>query len=127
MKHLDDLNFLIDNAAKKAGSYSALAREIGVSPQTLSDWRHARRPCQPEEQALLAAAAGFDPVATLARATVEYWEGKPKGDRLMKALGKPLRATGAVAGFAGAVALAIFGLITPTRTEAGTLALEHNR
>lgn len=62
--------------------------------------------------------AGLDPVQVLARATVEAYEGKPKGDALMKALGKASRLTGAVAGFVGAVALAISSLI-PTRVEAG--------
>lgn len=118
MKHLDDLNLLIDKASAIAGNDSRLSAQLGVTRQIVSQWRKGKRPCQPEEQALLAAVAGLDPVATLARATVEYWEGKPKGDRLLKALGKPSHLTGAVAGFVGAAVLAIFGLITPTRTDA---------
>jgi hypothetical protein len=68
----------------------------------------------------MAGIAGFDPVQTLARATVEKWEGKPKGDRLMRVLGKALLATGAVAGSAGASAAAIF-LPTPISQAGGSI------
>jgi len=120
MKHLDDLNLLIDRAAAIAGNDSKVATALGVQRQVVSQWRKGKRPCQPEEQALLAELAGLDPVATLARATVEYWEGKPKGDMLRRALGKLSPAIGAAAGFAGAIALAISGLTSPTPAQATT-------
>ncbi len=69
-------------------------------------------------QALMASVAGLDPLQTLARATVQKFEGERKGDLLMRALGKASRLTGAAAGIVGAVALAIFGLITPQTSQA---------
>jgi len=126
MKHLESLNLLIDKASAIAGSDYKLAQSLSVPRGHVSDWRHGRRTATPADQALMAHVAGLDPVVTLARATVEQFEGKAKGDALMKALGKASRLTGAVAGFVGAVALAISSLI-PTRTEAAPdLRLGHN-
>lgn len=104
MKHLDSLNELIDRAAKIAGSDYALAKSLGVPRGHVSDWRHGRRTATPADQAIMASVAGLDPVQVLARATVEAYEGKPKGDALMKALGKASLLTGAVLGSAGAAA-----------------------
>jgi hypothetical protein len=119
MNHLEELNLLIDKASSIAGSDSKLARSMGIAPQLVSNWRHALKTCTPADQALLAHVAGLDPVQTLARATVQQHEGKAKGDALMKALGKASRLTGAVAGFVGAVALAIFSM-TPQPVQAQT-------
>jgi hypothetical protein len=124
MKQLESLNLLIDKAASIAGSDYKLAQHLGVPRGHVSDWRHGRRTATPADQALMAHVAGLDPVVTLARATVEQFEGKPKGDALMKALGKASRLTGAVAGFVGAVALAIFSM-TPTSGQAQSLE-QHN-
>lgn len=104
MKHLESLNVLIDKAAKIAGSDYALAKSLGVPRGHVSDWRHGRRTATPADQALMAGIAGLDPVQVLARATVEAYEGKPKGDALMKALGKALLVTGGAIGSAGAAA-----------------------
>ncbi len=116
MTDQEELNFLIDAASKIAGSDYKLAQLIGVDRQAISNWRHGTA-CPPENQALLAHVAGFDPMATLARATVRKFQGKEKGDLLMKALGKSSRLTGAIAGFVGAIALAISSLI-PQKVEA---------
>ena len=127
MKHLDELNFLIDAASKIAGNDSRLAAMLGVPRQHVSMWRKGAKACQPEDQALLASVAGFDPQETLIRATVQYWEGKPKGDRLMRVLGKLSRATGAALGFVGASALAIYSMSpTPANAKAVEGAREHN-
>lgn len=120
MKHLEELNLLIDRAAAIAGSDYAVAKSIGVERQAISNWRHGHKPCPPEMQALMASVAGLDPLQTLARATVQKFEGEKKGDLLMRALGKASRLTGAAAGIAGAVALAIFGLISPKPAQATT-------
>lgn len=117
MKHLESLNVLIDKASAIAGSDYKLAQSLGVPRGHISDWRHGRRTATPADQALMAHVAGLDPVTVLARATVEQFEGKPKGDMLMRALGKASRLTGAVAGFVGAVALAIFSM-TPQTSQA---------
>lgn len=111
MQHLDELNTLIDKAAKAAGSDNKLAISLGVTRQRISNWRHAHQACTPADQALMAHIAGLDPVQVLARATVEAYEGKPKGDALMKALGKALLATGAAIGSAGAAAHGIGSMI----------------
>lgn len=107
MQDLSELNLLIDKAKQIAGSDDNVASAIGIQRQVLSDWRHGRKNPQPEDYALLAAVAQLDPVAEMARAAVKAHEGKPKGDALMKALGKALLATGAVIGSAGASAAAI--------------------
>lgn len=108
MEHLDELNFLIDQARKIAGSDGKVALAIGASRQNVSNWRNGKAPCPPEKQALIAAVAGLDPLITLARATVEKHEGTPTGDRLLRVLGKRLPAIGAAIGFGGAVALPTF-------------------
>lgn len=116
MKHLESLNILIDMASAIAGSDYKLAQRLGVGRQTVSNWRHGRKTATPADQALIAYVAGLDPVVTLARATVEQFEGKAKGDQLMRALGKALLATGGVMASAGASAAAIFSssLTSPT-------------
>lgn len=124
MTNLEQLNVLIDKAAAIAGSDYKLAQSLEVPRQTISDWRHGRRTATPADQALMAHVAGLDPVQVLARATVQQYEGKAKGDALMKALGKASRLTGAVAGFVGAVALAIFSM-TPNTGQARSLE-QHN-
>lgn len=107
MDRLEELNLLIDKAAAIAGSDGKLAAMLGEPRQRVSNWRHGQATPQPEDWALLAHVAGLDPVAELARATVAKHETKRKGDLLMRALGKASHLTGAAAGFAGAVALAI--------------------
>ena len=98
MTNLTELNSLIDRAAAIAGSDYRLAKHLGVPRGHVSQWRHAKRTATPADQALMAHIAGLDPVQVLARATVEAYEGKPKGDALMKALGNVLLATGAAVG-----------------------------
>lgn len=54
---------LIDQAQSHTGSESALARELGVGFQEVSNWRYGRRTCPPDMRARMAAIAGLDPVA----------------------------------------------------------------
>lgn len=119
MRTEDELIVLMDKAAAIAGSDYKLAQLLGTGRQSVSNWRHGVVPCPVEVQALMAHIAGLDPVAELARAVVRKHEGTTKGDLLMKALGKASRLTGAVAGFVGAVALAIFSM-TPQPGQAQT-------
>ncbi len=109
---MEELIELIDRASTAAGSDTKLAKLIAQPPQRVSDWRHGRVTCPPEDQALMAAVAGLDPVQTLARATVAKHEGKAKGDLLLKALGKASLATIAGLGSAGANATAIFSSLS---------------
>lgn len=126
MTHLESLQFLIESAAKVAGSENKLAQMLGIKQQHVNAWKHGTRTATPEDQALLAAIAGFDPVQTLARATVEKWEGKPKGDRLRKVLGKLSHQTGVALGFAGAGALAIYSTIGDAIQCASGKTRKHN-
>ena len=116
-----ELLHLIEEASKKAGSDTKLADLIGQPRQRISGWRHGHKDCPPEDQALMAAVAGFDPMATLARAVVNKHEGKKKGDLLMKVLGKALLATGAAASSAGASAAQIFSTVEGFRTVGQSL------
>lgn len=111
MKHLESLNMLIDKAKEISGSDYKLAKMTGHTPQQISDWRHGRKPCPPEDQALIAGVAGLNPEQVALRALVEKHEGTAKGDRLMKVLGKALLATGGVIASAGASATAISSTI----------------
>lgn len=107
MTHQDELIFLIDACKAITGSHAATAKVLGIPREHVAMWRSGARTCTPEDQALLAGIAGFDPAQTLIRATVRKHEGKPKGDLLMKVLGKPSLAIGAVAAIAGLNALEI--------------------
>lgn len=120
MSNLDTINLLIDRASLIAGSDAAVARAIGQLPQRVTNWRNGSASCSPEDQALIAALAGLDPLTELARAMVRKHEGTAKGDMLMKALGKPLLAIGAAIGSAGASAHQIFS------TVPGATDLVHN-
>ena len=109
MQDLASLNLLMDKAAEVVGSDYKLAQALGTDRQIISNWRHGRRTATPEDQALIAAVAGLDPITTLARATVAKHEGTAKGDMLMRALGKALLVTGAGLASAGASAHQIYG------------------
>ena len=117
MKHLDELNLLIDKASRIAGSDYKLAQLSGHTRSQISDWRHGRKPCPPEDQALIGAVAGLNAGQIALRALVEKHEGTPKGDRLMRVLGKALLVTGGTVVSAGANAAAIFSSI-PAPTHA---------
>ena len=124
MKDLEALNDLIDKAKAIAGSDAKVARMLGVVPQRIANWRNGSAGCSLEDQALLAAAAGLDPLQELARAAVRKHEGTEKGDRLMRALGKTLLATGGVVVSAGANAATIFSsLPTPSHALEWCVAL----
>ena len=109
MSDLSYLNTLIDKASEIVGNDAQLGKQLGFSRQKISDFRAGRQTATPEDQAILAAIAGLDPLQTLARAMVEKHEGTPKGDMLMRALGKALLVTGAVIGSSGASAAVIYG------------------
>lgn len=116
MDHLAEINTLIDKAAERAGSDYKLAAMLGMQRQAISNMRHGRKTATPEDQALFASVAGLDAMEVLARAMVWKHEGTPKGDKLMRALGKGLLATGAAVASAGASAAAIFSSISPAKT-----------
>ena len=108
MKHTEILE-LLDAAKQQLGSDYKVCKALEISTSVVSDWRHARKNPQPEDIALIASLAGMDGATWALRALVEKHEGTPKGDRLMKAVGKAFLVTGAAIGGAGANAGAIFG------------------
>lgn len=98
------LDELIDKAAKVAGNDAKLAVKLGVSRQTVSNWRKGERPCPPADVALLAHVAGLEADAWGARALIAQHEGTAKGELLKQALKKALLATGAAIVTCGAQA-----------------------
>lgn len=108
MQDLKTLNELIDLASKIAGSDYKLAAALGAPRQHVSNWRHGKRTCTPEDMAVMASIAGLDAERVLVRATIEKHEGTKKGDMLMKALGKAWRATGGISVSAGVAALGTY-------------------
>lgn len=103
----DFLIQLIDLASKSAGNDNKLAQRLDVNRQTVSAWRHGKKPCPAGDVALMAEMTGMDAEAWLARATVEQYAGTPKGEKLAVALGKALLATGAALATSGASAAAV--------------------
>ena len=101
MDSLAELNLLIDKARTIAGTDANLAKLLGVPFQTISNWRHGHKNASPEDCALIAAVAGLDPMAEMARAALRKHDGSKKGELLRKALGKPLLAIGVASASAG--------------------------
>lgn len=85
---------LIEIAAARVGSNSALARELGVAGPIVFMWKNGSRTCTAEDRALLADIAGVDPLPEIAAALMERCAGKPKGDRLTAILKKRLEGVG---------------------------------
>lgn len=88
------LKDLIDKAESIAGGTTALARLIGTPATHIHNWKSGIRACQAEDRALLADAAGVDPLPEIAEAMAERWAGKPKGERLKAVLTKRLKSVG---------------------------------
>jgi len=107
-KYLDEL---IDRASKAAGSDSALARELEVGRQRVSEWRKGKTPCPAADVALMAELAGLDPEAWTARAVIQQHEGTTKGAKLEAALKKAVVVTGAALGSCGAIAAEVPGVL----------------
>jgi len=101
------LDQLIKLASEKAGSDYKLAKMLDVSRGNVGDWKNGRRTCPAADQVLMAQIAGLEPEQWLARAVVSQYEGTSKGDKLMRALGKTLLATGAVIASSGVSAAVI--------------------
>jgi hypothetical protein len=104
----DYLDRLLDEASAKAGSDYALAKLLDVNRATVSQYRSGKRTCPVADVALMAEIAGLKPEEWIARAVVKQYEGSAKGDKLYRALGKFIAATGAAIASSGASALPIF-------------------
>jgi hypothetical protein len=89
-----EIKKLIDEASAIAGTRYKVAQALHVAPSLIYSWESGRKPCPPADIALMAHIAGMDPQKWLIRATLERYEGTPKGEQLAQALGKPLQATG---------------------------------
>jgi len=90
----EQLNLLIDKAKTIAGSDYALAKDLGVPRQHLSNWRKGTRACPIGEIVLMADIAGLKPEEWIARALTSKHEGTRKGERLTEALKKAWPAIG---------------------------------
>lgn len=114
---------LLDAAAKQTGSDYRTAKALGVTPQRVSDWRHGRQNAQPEDHALVALLAKLNPEEALVRAVLEKHKDTAKGERLLSALGKGFRATGA-----GVISLifASVGFLGPSREAQGSMRPAHD-
>lgn len=105
----DVLRELIDRAAKNTGTKAALARQLGVPPTRLNEWRGGHRPCPPEIVAIIADIAGMPGEEWLARASLWYAKEKPYYDLLVRAVGKyapPTTGAAASCSLVGALVLA---------------------
>lgn len=110
MNDVNSVKTLIDKAAKVCGSKKALAEELGVMPQHVTQWANGHRTCTPIDQAAIAGIAGYNAMEFLARAAIESTEGTKKGMVLARHLGKFAVATGAAIASSG-VAAATFDFI----------------
>ncbi|MCX7814785.1 MAG: helix-turn-helix domain-containing protein [Tepidimonas ignava] len=106
---METLRELIERAAKVVGSKTELARQLGVNPQRINDWRAGYRPCPPEIVAIMADIAGLPGEEWLARASLWYAKEKPYYDLLVRAVGKyapPTTGAAASCSLVGALVLA---------------------
>lgn len=101
-KKPDYLDQLMEQASKAAGSDYKLAKMLEQPRSAVSMWKKGMRPCPIGDQVLMAEIAGLKSEEWLARAVVSQYEGTSKGDKLYRALGKALAATGAVLVSSGA-------------------------
>lgn len=117
-KNIDAINALLDAAKAKTGSDYKTAKLLGVTPAKVCDWRTDRQTAQPEDHALVAALGGLDAEEALIRAVIAKHADKPKGERLLSALGNVLRRTGGMVtlGFFASVGLASSPPASPATT-----------
>lgn len=85
---------LIDKARDSCGSYSEVARRLGIPQPQITDMKAGRRKAQPADVAAIAELAGLDALKFLAIAQLNELEGSKKGQILARALGKLALATG---------------------------------
>lgn len=108
MSKPDYLDQLIEQASTAAGSDYKLAAMLEQPRSAVSMWKAGKRPCPVADQALMASIAGLKAEEWAMRAVVSQYEGTSKGDKLYRALGKALVATGAGLATSGANAHQIF-------------------
>jgi hypothetical protein len=92
----DYLDQLIDKASKAAGNDNKLAQMLDVNRQAVSNWRHGKKTCPVGDVALMADIAGLAAEDWTNRAVIAAYAGTSKGEKIARALGKALVATGAV-------------------------------
>jgi len=98
----DYLDQLIDKAAAKCGSDYQLAKTLGVTRSTVSQWRYGKKSCPVADQVVMADLAGLEGVEWVARALIAQYSGKAKAELLKSALKKALVLTGAAVATFGA-------------------------
>lgn len=80
----------------RAGNDNKLAKMLATTRQAISQYRAGKRSCPLEDQALMAAVVGDDPLKEVADAMIERHLDTPRGEKLISALGKGLM--GAIVG-----------------------------
>ncbi len=87
---------LIDRASETAGNDYRLAKQIGVAPQKIANWRSGAAGCGIEYRALMANLAGLDVDAVIHEALLEKHANTPLGERLLSVLGNAVRGGAAI-------------------------------
>ena len=86
MKHFGEL---ITRAVRVVGNEQALATKVQVSEETVQRWVSGQVRGEPEDVALIAAAAGLDPVAWFVRASLaRHSADSPRGHLIHQALNR---------------------------------------
>lgn len=88
---MQDLKTLIDKASKVCGNDAALAKRMGIAPQTISNLRTSRT-ITPETAAELAGIAGEDAIDAVITAMLDRAKGTRREGVLREILGKALAA-----------------------------------
>ncbi|MFT4267475.1 MAG: hypothetical protein QM586_09675 [Xenophilus sp.] len=89
---MSQLNVLIENAAKIAGSEYKLAQALGMQQPTISAWKSGKRPCSPTDRAALADIAGTDPAEEALEGVLAGIDlTTPKGKRAQAALMRAIK------------------------------------
>lgn len=120
---MSSINELLDSAKTVTGSDYKTAQRLGITRQRLYAWRTGDQNAQPEDHALVAAIAGADPEEALVRAVLAKHADTPKGERLLTALGKGLRVTGAVV---TSLFFASVGFLVPAREAHAQMKPSHD-
>jgi predicted transcriptional regulator len=120
---MSNIAHLIEKAGQNVGSEYKLAKLLGVSTSTVSDWKCSRVPCSPGDRARLAGFAGEDAVQELVRGTIDSAKGQVRKEQLEKLLGKWLHQTGGavVSGLLALVSAVSLMMWTPSPAHASNL------
>lgn len=87
-KDLERVRRLIDEAAAQAGSEYRLAQLLKYSRGNINDWKHGKRSCPVQAQALMADLAGLSAQEVACYVVIEQEKNPERKERLLEVLGK---------------------------------------